>query len=62
MELLRCDFFAKPPKRTFEDVSLPVRATPSQPMKVPKNGKSQPVRVKARPKTASMPEYRVTLT
>src|SRR6266480_2530949 len=48
--------FCKPPKRTFEDVSLPVRATPSQPMKVPKKGKNQPVRVNARPKTASMPE------
>src|SRR2546422_349567 len=44
--------FCKPPKRTFEDVSLPVRATPSQPMKVPKKGKNQPVRVNARPKTA----------
>src|SRR6266446_945594 len=50
--------FCKPPNSTFEDVSLPVSATPSQPINVPKNGKSQPVRVNARPKTASMPEYR----
>src|SRR6266436_2629408 len=52
--------FCKPPNKAFEDVSLPLRATPSQPIKVPKKGKNQPVRVKARPKTASMPEYRVT--
>ena len=36
--------------------ALPVRATPSQPMNVPKKGNSQPVRVKAKPKTASIPE------
>ena len=48
--------FCRPPKRTFEEVSLPVRATPSQPMNAPKKGKNQPVRVKARPRTASMPE------
>src|SRR6266403_1027492 len=52
--------FCKPPNKAFEDVSLPVRATPNQPIKVTKKGKNQPVRVKARPKTASMPEYRVT--
>src|SRR5216683_1564146 len=40
--------FCKPPNKAFEDVSLPVRATPSQPIKVPKKGKNQPVRVKAR--------------
>src|SRR5713101_4965147 len=52
--------FCKPPKSAFEEVSLPVSATPSHPMNVPKNGKSQPVRVNASPRTASMPEYRVT--
>src|SRR5947209_33295 len=41
--------FCKPPNSTFEDVSLPVSATPSQPINVPKNGKSQPVRLKSRP-------------
>src|SRR5215469_1081690 len=30
--------FCKPPNSTFEAVSDPVRATPSQPSKVPKNG------------------------
>src|SRR5690348_2128189 len=48
--------FCKPPKRTLDDVSLPVRATPSQPINEPKKGKNQPVRVKASPSTASMPE------
>src|SRR5579862_3968802 len=50
----------KLPKRVLADVSLPVRATPSHPRKVPKNGYSQPVRVNAKPSTASSPEYRVT--
>src|SRR5690242_13750956 len=54
-ELLRGNF-CKPPKRTLDDVSLPVRATPSQPINEPKKGKNQPVRVKASPSTASMPE------
>ena len=40
----------------FDAVSLPVRATPSHPRKVPKKGNIQPVRVKAKPSTASMPE------
>src|ERR1700688_3438094 len=52
--------FCKPPKKALEAVSLPVRATPSQPMYVPKNGKSQPVRVDASPSTAYMPADRVT--
>src|SRR5215813_10963170 len=30
--------FCKPPNSTFEAVSEPVNATPSQPSKVPKNG------------------------
>src|SRR5262249_31969420 len=54
--VMRC----KLPNRAFDDVSLPVRATPSHPRKVPKNGKNHPVWVNASPKTASVPEYRVT--
>src|SRR5208283_5963740 len=48
------------PKSALAEVSLPVSATPSQPRKVPKKGYNHPVRVKARPSTASRPEYRVT--
>src|SRR5215471_19451343 len=48
------------PNKAFDDVSLPVRATPNHPRKVPKNGKNHPVWVNASPKTASVPEYRVT--
>src|SRR6266571_5461863 len=55
-DVIRC----KLPKRAFDEVSLPVSATPSQPRNVPKNGYNQPVRVKASPSTASSPEYRVT--
>src|SRR5438132_10049350 len=47
------------PNKAFDEVSLPVSATPSQPKNVPKNGNSHPVRVNARPSTASKPEYRV---
>src|SRR5439155_12949909 len=47
------------PNSAFDEVSLPVSATPSQPRYVPKNGNSQPVRVNASPSTASSPEYRV---
>src|SRR6201987_1106189 len=39
----------KLPKSALADVSLPVRATPSHPRKVPKNGYNQPVRVNANP-------------
>src|SRR5260221_8806734 len=52
--------FCKLPNRALDEVSLPVRATPSHPRKVPKNGKNHPVCVNASPKTASVPEYRVT--
>src|SRR5947208_8035826 len=48
--------FCRLPKSTLEAVSDPVRATPSQPSKVPKNGYIQPVCAKARPSVASMPE------
>src|SRR5262252_3711929 len=54
--VMRC----KLPNRAFDDVSLPVRATPNHPRKVPKNGKNHPVWVNASPRTASVPEYRVT--
>jgi hypothetical protein len=43
------------PKSTLEDVSLPVRATPSQPSSGEKNGNSTPVLAKARPIVASSP-------
>src|SRR5215831_5257250 len=52
--------FCKLPNSAFDEVSLPVKATPSHPRKVPKNGKNHPVWVNASPKTASVPEYRVT--
>src|SRR5947208_8188779 len=51
--------FCKPPNSTFEAVSEPVSATPSQPSNVPKNGYSTPAPAKARPNVASMPENRV---
>src|SRR5579871_2063038 len=54
-EVMRC----KLPNSAFDEVSLPVSATPSHPRNVPKKGNSHPVRVNARPRTASMPEYRV---
>jgi hypothetical protein len=44
------------PKSTFEAVSEPVSATPSQPSRVPKNGYRKPVFAKARPSVASRPE------
>ncbi len=44
------------PNRAFDDVSLPVKATPSQPRNVPKKGNHHPVRVNASPSTASSPE------
>src|SRR6266702_1965344 len=47
------------PNNAFDEVSLPVSATPSHPRNVPKKGNSHPVRVNARPSTASRPEYRV---
>src|SRR5438105_11413768 len=50
-EVIRCRL----PNNTFEAVSDPVSATPSQPSKVPKNGYSTPVLAKARPSVASNP-------
>src|SRR5512137_2325347 len=48
------------PKSTFDDVSDPVSATPSQPSSGEKKGKSAPVEAKARPIVESEPEKRVT--
>ena len=47
------------PKRTFEEVSLPVSATPSQPMSGEKNGNRMPVPASMRPMVVSVPEKRV---
>jgi len=44
-----------PPKRTFDEVSLPVSATPSQPRSGEKKGKSTPVDAEASPIVASRP-------
>src|ERR1043165_1524055 len=41
--------FCRLPKSTLDAVSDPVRATPSQPSSVPKNGYSTPVPANARP-------------
>src|SRR5215469_16702002 len=51
-----CDvILCKLPNSTFEAVSEPVSATPSQPSSVPKNGYNTPVLAKARPSVASSP-------
>src|SRR5215831_6480212 len=42
--------FCKLPNSTFDAVSEPVSATPSQPSKVPKNGYNTPACAKASPK------------
>ena len=42
-------------KRALEEVSEPVRNTPSQPMSGAKKGKRPPVLVKARPRVELMP-------
>ena len=51
-DVIRCRL----PNNAFDDVSLPVSATPSHPRNVPKNGYAHPVRVNANPSTASSPE------
>jgi hypothetical protein len=43
------------PNRTFDAVSLPVSATPSQPMIGEKNGNRPPVPAIARPIVVSVP-------
>ena len=48
--------FCKLPNSAFEPASVPVNATPSQPSSVPKNGNNQPVPVRLKPITVSMPE------
>src|ERR1044072_1247448 len=53
--------FCRPPKSTFEAVSDPVSATPSQPSSAPKNGYSTPVCANASPSVASRPEKRVSV-
>src|SRR5712692_4122869 len=53
--------FCKPPNSTFDAVSAPVSATPSQPSSVPKKGENQPAWAKARPSVASRPESRVSV-
>ena len=53
--------FCKLPNNTFDAVSDPVRATPSQPSNVPKKGYSTPVAAKARPSVASTPDRRVSV-
>src|SRR4051794_36782455 len=53
--------FCRLPKSTFEAVSDPVSATPSQPSRVPKNGYTNPVPAKARPSVASRPDKRVSV-
>src|SRR6478672_1962590 len=50
------EVFCRPPNSTLEAVSEPVRATPSQPSRVPKNGYRTPVCEKARPRVESRPE------
>ena len=47
--------FCRLPNSTFELVSEPVSATPSQPSIAAKNGYSTPVCVNARPSVASVP-------
>src|SRR5213595_3847414 len=58
---VRCAvIFCKLPNKTFEAVSDPVSATPSQPNNVPKNGYKDPVCANANPSVASAPENFVT--
>ena len=47
------------PNSALDEVSLPVRATPSQPSSGEKKGNSLPVLAKARPMLASSPPYLV---
>jgi hypothetical protein len=49
------DTFCRLPKRTLEEVSLPVRATPNHPIRGEKNGNSQPVPAMASPIVVSVP-------
>src|SRR5215207_7156272 len=49
--------FWRLPKSTFDDVSLPVSATPSQPIIGEKNGKNHPDCANSKPIVVSVPEY-----
>ena len=51
--------FWRLPNSAFDPASVPVNATPNQPSSVPKNGNSQPVPVRLKPRTVSIPAYRV---
>jgi len=51
--------FCRLPNSTFDDVSLPVSATPSQPSIAAKKGYITPLCANANPRIASSPEYRV---
>src|SRR6202008_4961038 len=53
--------FCRLPNNTFDAVSDPVSATPSQPSSVPKNGYRKPALANANPSVASTPEYRVSV-
>jgi hypothetical protein len=53
------EILCKLPNNTLEAVSEPVRATPSHPRRVPKNGYRKPVLAKVNPNVASNPEYLV---
>src|SRR5258707_9652129 len=53
--------FCRLPNRMFDAVSDPVSATPNQPSRVPKNGYSTRVAVKARPSVASTPDSGVSV-
>ena len=47
--------FCRLPNSTFDEVSLPVSATPSQPISGEKNGNSKPVDAIASPIVVSVP-------
>lgn len=53
------EILCKLPNNTLEAESEPVRATPSHPRRVPKNGYRKPVLSKVNHKVASNPEYLV---
>jgi hypothetical protein len=53
------EILCKLPNNTLDAVSEPVRATPSHPRRVPKNGYRKPVLANVNPNVASNPEYLV---
>src|SRR5664279_1091879 len=52
--------FCRPPKSTLEEVSDPVRNTPSHPMNGATNGNQWPVLVKIRPRQLVIPDVFIT--